>query len=178
MISTAPPCTAGLDIGIVLDKSKSVKIHNLKKVIKFLEDLVEKFDPSPDADHFGLITFNENAYLKFDFADSKYHNKDALLDKIASEADHLEYQTRTDLALKMARDKLFTAAGGDRPDKPNIMFLFTDGKPTQPKTGKLIDFKEFFNDMAEDLKVSIIRVLAAANCFLQSSPAKRSYTFF
>ena len=33
---TAPPCTAGLDVGIVLDKSKSVKIPNLKKVIEFL----------------------------------------------------------------------------------------------------------------------------------------------
>ncbi|CAH3133298.1 unnamed protein product [Pocillopora meandrina] len=31
-----PPCTAGLDVGIVLDKSKSVKIPNLKKVIEFL----------------------------------------------------------------------------------------------------------------------------------------------
>ena len=158
MISTAPPCTAGLDIGIVLDKSKSVKIHNLKKVINFLKELVEMFNPSPDADHFGLITFNENASLKFNFTDSKYYNKDALLKKIDNEPINLELQTRTDLALKMARDELFTEAGGDRPDKPNIMILLTDGRPTQPKTGKPIDFTEFFTDMAEDLKVSIIRV--------------------
>jgi Mg-chelatase subunit ChlD len=36
--------------------------------------------------------------------------------------------TRTDKALEMASDVLFTSAGGDRSDKENILLVFTDGK--------------------------------------------------
>ena len=79
---TAPPCTAGLDVGIVLDKSKSIRIPNLKKVIEFLGNLVKNFNPTPDADHFGFITFNGKAQMVFKFADPQFHEKDALLKKI------------------------------------------------------------------------------------------------
>lgn len=128
MFPTAPPCTAGLDIGLILDKSLSVKKPNLITVIKFLGNLVKNFNPAPEADHFGLITFAGNAKVSFSFADSKYHSKDALLKKIASEPIVLKYGTRTDLALKMATDKLFTGAG-DRSDKPNVLIVLTDGEP-------------------------------------------------
>ena len=69
LISTVPPCTAGLDIAIVLDKSQSVKLGNLKTVITFLGNLVKNFDPSPEADHFGLITFNKKAQMSFKLGD-------------------------------------------------------------------------------------------------------------
>ena len=138
-------------MAIVLDKSKSVKIPNLRKVITFLGELVEKFHPAPDADHFGFITFHSKANLVFNFADSRYHNKNELLKKIASEPIKLELQTRTDLALKMADDELFTKAGGDRPDKPNVMIVLTDGKPTHPD--KKFDFKTFADEISKDFKV-------------------------
>lgn len=150
----APPCIAGLDIGIVLDKSKSVKISNLKIVIEFLEELVGNFHPSPDADHFGLITFNKKANTVFTFADSQFHDRNALLTKISNEPIDLALQTRTDLALVKVRDELFTDAGGDRPDKPNVMIFLTDGKPTHPK--KDFDFKAFAGKIAKDFKVSLM----------------------
>ena len=149
-----PACKEGLDIGIVLDKSKSVTIRNLKIVIDFLGHLVKEFHTAPDADHFGFITFNKEANLLFDFADSEYYDKDALLAKIDNEPIKLAYKTRTDLALKMARDELFTPSGGDRPDKPNVMLVITDGKPTHPK--KDFDFKAFADEIAKDFKVSIL----------------------
>ena len=150
----APPCTAGLDIGIVLDKSKSVKISNLKIVIEFLEELIGKFHPSPDADHFGLITFNKKANTVFTFADSQFHDRNALVTKIANEPIELALQTRTDLALVNARDELFTEAGGDRPDKPNVLIFLTDGKPTHPTRD--FDFKAFAEKIAKDFKVSLM----------------------
>ena len=153
LISTVPPCSAGLDIAIVLDKSQSVKLGNLKTVITFLGNLVKNFDPSPEADHFGLITFNKKAQMSFKLGDSRYHDKDALLQKIANEPMVLQYQTRTDLALIMARDEMFTEAGGDRPDKPNVMIVLTDGKPTHPKND--FDFKAFANIISEDFTVSV-----------------------
>ncbi|XP_078354722.1 uncharacterized protein LOC144639299 isoform X2 [Oculina patagonica] len=153
-----PLCTAGLDIGIILDKSKSVKINNLRTVMKFLGDLVKKFHPAPDADHFGFITFHNKANLVFKFADSQYHDMDALLEKIASEPIQLEPQTRTDLALKMARDELFADAGGDRPDKPNVMIVLTDGKPTHPN--KKFDFKTFAEGISKELKAKHVNTVA------------------
>nr|XP_058959479.1 collagen alpha-5(VI) chain-like [Pocillopora verrucosa] len=153
-----PPCTAGLDIGIVIDKSKSIKIPNLEKVITFLGDLVKKFNPAPKADHFGLITFNEQAELAFSFADSKYHSKKDLLRRIANEPLKLNLQTRTDLALKLAKDKLFTKAGGDRPDKPNVMIVLTDGRPTHPD--KSFNFKEFAKKLAKKFKEKDVSTVA------------------
>ena len=65
----------------------------------------------------------------------------------------LHYQTRTDMALLMARDEMFTEAGGDRPDKPNIMIVLTDGKPTNPNSN--FDFKAFAKEISKDFKASI-----------------------
>ena len=149
-ISIAPPCTAGLDIGIILDKSLSVRETNLKKAIEFLKKLVGVFNPSPEADHFGLITFNYKANLVFDF--NQYQTKDALLKKIDAESIELEKYTRTDLALIKARDELFTEAGGDRPDKPDILLVLTDGKPTHPQ--KNFNFTAFAKEIANDFKAS------------------------
>ena len=154
--STAVPCTEGLDIGIILDKSRSVKVRNLRTVIKFLGSLVQKFNPAPDRDHFGFITFNNNAKLVFSFADSEYYEKDALLAKLASEPLTMAFKTRTDLALEMARDKLFTESGGDRPDKPNILIVLTDGKPNIPKKAK-VDFKEFADTINKEFKAGQLK---------------------
>ena len=93
----------------------------------------------------------------FDFSNSDYHDNKTLQTKIASEPIKLEYETRTDLALLMARDDLFTQAGGDRPDKPNVMIVLTDGKPTKPKGQKNFDFKTFAEGISKDFKVSILQ---------------------
>lgn len=157
-IHTAPPCKPGLDVGLVLDKSSSISIRkgHLQEAIDFLGKLVEKFDPAPDADHFGLITFNRKANLMFPFAESQLHDKNALLEKIANEPIETKGGTRTDLALAMARDELFTKEGGDRPDKPNVVILLTDGKPD--------NLDETIKE-AKDFEVSTLR-LSIATCIL------------
>ena len=114
---------------------------------------MKKFHPSPEEDHFGLITFNKRAELAFTFADSKYHDKEALVKRIADEPIRLRLHTRTDLALKLALDSLFTKAGGDRPDKPNVMIVLTDGMPTHP--GKSFSFDAFAANIEKEFKVSV-----------------------
>ena len=150
----APPCIAGLDIGIVLDKSQSIDKKNLERVIEFLADLVRKFNPAPDGDHFGLITFDKFARLVFNFSDSEYYNLDSLEKKIESEPTEKAkgYGTRTDLALIMARDELFTQAGGDRQNNPNVMLVLTDGKPYGLPENR--NFTVFSKDILKIFKVS------------------------
>ena len=101
--------------------------------------------------------------MVFRFADSKYHDKNELLEKTANDPRRLKLYTRTDLALKMARDQLFTKAGGDRPDKPNVMIVFTDGRPTKPKGNRNFNFKEFASQIAKDFEVSFFVVVC---CFV------------
>ena len=133
----------------MLDKSKSVRSHNLKKVIASLVELVDKFEPAPDKDHFGLITFNRKAVTEFTFSDESLYNKEKLKERIAKISLTLELQTRTDLAMTAARDTLFSPSGGDRPKNPNVMIMLTDGKPTKQP----VNFKLFADDFHKDHKV-------------------------
>ncbi|XP_073256120.1 coadhesin-like [Porites lutea] len=174
-----PPCIAGLDIGIVLDKSRSIDEENLERVIEFLADLVGKFNPAPDGDHFGLITFDKDARLVFNFSDSEYYNLDSLAKKIESEpTEKAKYVgTRTDLALIMARDQLFTEAGGDRKNSPNVMLVLTDGHPYGlPKHSNFTVFsKNILKDFEEkevhivvvgigdDISTNILKLIAGEN---------------
>ena len=140
-----------------MDKSSSIKTKHLEKAVTFLETLVAKYNPAPDADHFGFITFSKKADLKFSFADSEYHDKDALLEKIASELIKTNRGTGTHNALSMAGEQLFSVAGGDRSDVPNVMILLTDGIPDN--VNKTIE-------AARDLEVSSIRLeLVSTNFF-------------
>ena len=149
-MSSAQSCEAGLDVGIVLDKSLSVKKGNLQNAIRLLRDVVSKSNPSPEADHFGLITFNSIATLEFDFKDANFHNKTALLARIDAEPVELKKWTRIDLALEKAKN-MFSIEGGDRPDMRNLMVVLTDGKFTN-KTEE--EFTAFVNMVSGDFQVS------------------------
>jgi len=72
--------------------------------------------------------------LLFDFKDDRYHTEDQLKERIKEIPLKLELKTRTDLALTLAKEKLFSVEGGDRPGVPNALIIFTDGKSTgKPK---------------------------------------------
>lgn len=95
-----------------------------------MADFVDKFEVSEEGTHVGMISFNDDAELLFDFKDNRYHSNKQLKKAIANIPLKLELQTRTDLALTLAKKKLFTKAGGDRSDVPNALVIFTDGKAT------------------------------------------------
>lgn len=151
-----PSCKAGLDIALVVDRSKSINEANLGKAAEFLEDLVDKFNPGPDEDHFGLITFSSGANTAFTFADSEYQDKEAIKQEIANRLNTREKGTRTDLALRAA-DELFTQAGGDRAGKPNIMIVLTDGNPYPPQKPT---FEEVAKEIAKSFQAKHIYIVA------------------
>lgn len=120
-------CTKALDVGIILDGSGSVSKNNFKIAKEFVQSLMSHFSVSTKATHFGVITYSTNSNLEFDLANPKYHNV-VELKKRVMEIRYPGQWTRTDRALEMAAQKLFTSAGGDRNDKANILIVFTDGK--------------------------------------------------
>lgn len=92
-----------------------------------MQSLIAHFTVSTKATHFGIITYSTDPTLEFDLAEAKYHGI-VELKKRVMEINYPGQWTRTDKALQMAAQKLFTVAGGDRKDKPNILVVFTDGK--------------------------------------------------
>ena len=99
----------------------------------------------------GFITFRGRANLVFNFANCHYYDKKVLLEKIASEPIELRFKTRIDLALAVARDKLFTNEAGDRSYIPDVLIVSTDGK--HEGSNKSFDFKAFVDNINKTFKV-------------------------
>ena len=80
----------------------------------------------------GIITFDSNAALHNTFNNPTYQTEKALKTLVGNKFKKIasKWGTRIDKAEKIARDKLFTRARGDRPEATNVMLIFTDGKPT------------------------------------------------
>ena len=122
-------CTVALDLGVAVDVSKSVKKVNLPALRDALHSLVNVSDISSNGTHMGLILFGQKAELRFNFSDAKFHNPAAVHEEIKSQVNTLTRGTLTYDAMVLANKSLFTTAGGDRPDKPNVLIVLTDGKP-------------------------------------------------
>ena len=117
--------------------------RNLKKLKKALLSFLHLFEVSAEGTHVGMISFNNDADLLFGFKDDRYHTEDQLRNRIEEIPLRLELQTRTDLALTLAKNKLFSLEGGDRPDVPNVCIVFTDGKSTgKPRSKGFVPIPE------------------------------------
>jgi len=119
-----------MDIGVIVDSSRSVGWKNYETVKRSLAKLTEYFDVSKDGTHFGFIHYNEDAILGFDFSDTSLHNPEALREKIMN----MKYdpgRTRTDKAIKMANERLFTERGGARQGVPKFLIVLTDGSTSE-----------------------------------------------
>ena len=127
--------------------------------------LVDSFNPAQDRDHFGLITFNNKASVNFKLNDNEFYDKYQLERRIGEMSLDRAYKTRTDLAMNAARDELFTPSGGDRPDKPNVMIVLTDGKPQG--LPKRLSFEKFSADFYGDPKVLRLHVNFQIACVTQ-----------
>ena len=129
-----------LDLGFVVDTSKSIKVHNIDKVRIFLKRIVEKFQISENETHVSLETFDRVSILHNKFSDTDYHNESAIKDLFDRKVRQpLRKPTRLDLAIKTANEEMFIEANGDRPEVQSVMVLLTDGRSHPRKTEPFID---------------------------------------
>ena len=136
-----------LDLGFVVDTTKSIKKVNIPKLKRTLKLLVQQFDVSEDGTHVSLGTFAKESTLHNEFSDSKYHSKEAFSTLIEESISKLRMPTRLDKAIQMADDEMFTEESGDRPGVLSVMVLLTDGK-SHPDT----DVEQYMEDV-KDIKV-------------------------
>ncbi len=116
-----------MDVGIIMDRSGSVGSENFKKSRNFVRTLVHRFQISSHGTRVGIIAYQSSSHLAVKFRDVHAQTPSAMSALI----DRIGYTgggTRTDIALEMANSGLFSSAGGDRGDKPNVLVVITDGK--------------------------------------------------
>ena len=118
--------------------------------------MINRVGVSQNGNHFGLITFANWAWRHNLFNQKKYFDiaklRELVRDKIKNVATKVG--TRTDLALRKARDELFKSGNGDRKDADNLLFLFTDGKPY----GHNKNDRNLFQRLSQQLKVSELAI--------------------
>ena len=114
--------------------------------------MINRVGVSPEGNHFGLITFGDKAWRHNFFYQVKYQNIGNLRELVRLKIKNIAKKvgTRTDLALRLARDDLFDSKKGDRKDAANLLFLFTDGRPFGHNTKD----KELFQRLSQHLEVS------------------------
>ena len=120
--------SAGIDLALVADLTKSIGPSQFQVMKEFLVRLASEFEVSEEGSHVALITYHREATVLNNFTKASSYNKQDLLDLIHGIPMKLSSPTRTDRALMAAADHLFTAAGGDRPEAPNVLVLLTDGR--------------------------------------------------
>ena len=126
-----------MDVGIIVDSSSSVRRDNFEIVKKFLIALVDKMHVSSRTTHMGVIHYNHNSYLDWNFNSDVAKNAAALKNAIKK----LKYQpggTRTDKGLDLAAKEMFKVGKGERPDVPHVMLVITDGK-TSKRSKKYVE---------------------------------------
>lgn len=115
-----------------MDASTSVRGAGFRKSKDFIKFVLQRFKISQTGIHVGLIRYSSSATVMFDF-EEHYTNND-----INTAIDRMEYVrggTRTDRALRLARNKLFLEKpdGTSRPNIPKFLVVMTDGISKWPK---------------------------------------------
>ena len=128
-----------LDLGLLVDTTRSIKYENLPTLKEALVTLVNQFDISPDGTHVSLETFDRKSTLHNTFKDDRYHSNKAIDDLISSSFEKLKQPTRLDKALRTAKNLMFTEGSGQRPGVRSAMVLFTDGKSHPDTEDFLLD---------------------------------------
>ncbi|XP_047127311.1 collagen alpha-1(XII) chain [Hydra vulgaris] len=126
-----PACTSEMEIAILLDASSSVTLNNWEKTLEFVQDFSKEFKMGSTGIRFAVIDFSDAATLQIDILDPSLWSNEAFNEKISN----IEYsmgKTRTDLALKLAREKVFCRECGLRVNVPKLVIVVTDGRSTFP----------------------------------------------
>ena len=142
-----PKVKCKLDLGLVVDKTRSIRKQNIPRVKATLLHLLQRFDISTDESHVSFLTFTEKSTLHNAFNNPKYHSQDTISALISNNIKKLRSPTRLDGAIKAAKEQIFTSENGMRPDVGQAMVLYTDGKSHA-------DSEEFRRDVAA-LKVRL-----------------------
>lgn len=150
--ATVEACT--LDLGLLVDQTKSIRKTNIPHLKLALGQLVMRFDVSTAGTHISFATFTKRGRLHNKFKDATAQNKTALVNLIDRKLKNLDSPTRIDRAINLVNHRMFTKRSGLRPGVEKALVMFTDGKSHK-------NTLEFYAD-ALAMKMRGIRIVVVA----------------
>ena len=123
------PCSQGLDLGILIDRSLSIRKGNLERLLKvFMPRFLKRFSISKRRTNIGIIMYDKAAEVVAPFNGPNSKSKRKAISFVKNLHPGVYFQTRTDKGLISAYRELFKRKAGDRRRKQNVLLTFTDGR--------------------------------------------------
>ena len=145
-----------MDLGLLIDSSGSITDEKpLKNLLhyflpQFLRRQFTRGTTGKDGTRVGVVRFDRNTRITVDFKDKRSCKRNRLARMLRKISPKVVFETRFDKALEGVGTSLFSAKGGDREGFPNVLVIFTDGKPFPREEVKP------FNVTVPPLRVSIL----------------------
>uniref|UniRef100_A0A2K6EXK5 Matrilin 4 n=1 Tax=Propithecus coquereli TaxID=379532 RepID=A0A2K6EXK5_PROCO len=122
-------CREGhVDLVVLVDGSKSVRPQNFELVKRFVNQIVDFLDVSPDGTRVGLVQFSSRVRTEFPLG---RYGTAAEVKQAVLAVEYMERGTMTGLALRHMVEHSFSEAQGARPralNVPRVGLVFTDGR--------------------------------------------------
>ncbi|XP_059147172.1 collagen alpha-5(VI) chain-like [Physella acuta] len=117
-----------IELGIVLDSSKSILLQDFQTGIKFLQDFLQQFEigSGPKDVRVSVITYGKGIYAEDAFNLTTYTTKDEVIDAIGNVPHRAGLFTDTGKAIKFMHEVQF-APDIVRPEAQKISIVITDG---------------------------------------------------
>ncbi|XP_045170648.2 cartilage matrix protein-like isoform X2 [Mercenaria mercenaria] len=123
-------CDKPADIAFLIDSSSSIWIYDFEKQIKFVQELVKRFNIGPDTIQVAALTFSHNVVNEFHFND--VDSAQEASDRIGRIVHESGNYTFTHYALDIMRTDIFSPSNGARAGVAKICILLTDGQSSYP----------------------------------------------
>ncbi|XP_010382543.1 matrilin-4 isoform X2 [Rhinopithecus roxellana] len=122
-------CREGhVDLVLLVDGSKSVRPQNFELVKRFVNQIVDFLDVSPEGTRVGLVQFSSRVRTEFPLG---RYGTAAEVKQAVLAVEYMERGTMTGLALQHMVEHSFSEAQGARPralNVPRVGLVFTDGR--------------------------------------------------
>ncbi|XP_039223181.1 von Willebrand factor A domain-containing protein 1 isoform X1 [Crotalus tigris] len=112
------------DLLFLLDSSGSVSYYEFSRIKEFLAELLLPFTFGPDNVQTGIVHISTTPILEFPF--DRHFSTQAIQQAIRN-IQQVMGDTNTGKSITFAKEKLFTAEAGARPDVPKVLVWVTDG---------------------------------------------------
>ncbi|XP_015418676.1 PREDICTED: matrilin-4 [Myotis davidii] len=122
-------CREGhVDLVLLVDGSKSVRPQNFELVKRFVNQIVDFLDVSPEGTRVGMVQFSSRVRTEFPLG---RYGTAAEVKQAVLAVEYMERGTMTGLALRHMVEHSFSEAQGARPrvlNVPRVGLVFTDGR--------------------------------------------------
>lgn len=117
-----------MDIAVILDGSQSLSEENFEKLKNFTKSIVEKYGVSKSGPHIAVVEFSKEPAIAIKLDDHfETANLKMAIDNIKPSGN---LQVKTDEALRVVVNDVFSSEAGGRSSVPKIVILVTDDEST------------------------------------------------